>query len=375
MKIKILYVISSLRPCGPDNVMVDIMRNLDFNKFDISVLALSESSNDGLKRILEGMGIKCYSFGLSRLEYFFLGSKKMRNIIESLKPDIVHTHCIRSTVLIGFLKKINCIKCVTIHNYPHLDYIYGYGKVIGTISGKIMLQAIKQFDIKIACSKSIKNVLKSKFDIDTVSIQNGVEENKFLKEDKMEMRRRLGIPTDKKVIISVGAISKRKNSYFLVNALKRMGRIDVFVIFLGEGEQLEICKENSIEGMLFLGNKSNVSEYLIASDIYVSASQAEGLPLSVLEALNAGLPVVLSDIEPHSEIVRHFKDNAVGYLYDFNSYDDFSRKLSLMLDEENIELFSRNSLTLGQTVFCSKIMGKQYEDVYLDAISVSKSVY
>lgn len=372
MKLKILYIISSLTPCGPDNVMADIIRNLDFNRFDVSVLALSKASNGNLKEELESIGVKCYLLGLTRFEYFFLGRKKMRYIINMLSPDIIHTHCIRSTILIGFIGKIKSIKCVTIHNYPHLDYVYGYGKIIGSISGWLMLQAIKKFDVKISCSKAIANELKDKFTIDTISVQNGVKENRFIKDDKFSIRRRLGLPVDKNIIISVGSISKRKNTLFLVNALQHLKREDVFVIFLGDGEQLAACKANGTEQMLFLGYKSNVVEYLVASDIYISASRAEGLPLSVLEALNAGLPVVLSDIAPHREVLMCAGNNTVGHIYKQSSKNDFLEKLSLTLTDKNIRAYSQNSLLLGQKVFSDKVMGKRYEYIYLETAGLQK---
>lgn len=368
-KIKVLYVISSLKPCGPDNVMIDIIRNLSKKIFDINVLVLSDySGDDSLSKILKNMGVRCYSLGLTRLEYFFLGKKRILHMIYMIKPDIIHTHCIRSTILVGFLGKINSKKCVTIHNYPHLDYVYGYGKIIGTISGRMILRAIDKFDLKISCSKSIEKELETKFSLETISIQNGVADNQFLDEDKVAIRKRLGLPIEKKIIISVGSISNRKNTIFLVNSLKYLRDSDVFIIFLGEGKEFEFCKKNAAENMRFLGNKSNVAEYLVASDIYVSASKAEGLPLSVLEALNAGLPVILSDIEPHREIIECSGNNKIGYLYDISSQKDFLEKLSMLLDDEYMEFYSANSLALGREVFNSRIMGKHYEDIYLEAV-------
>ena len=364
-KIKILYVISSLKPCGPDNVMYEIIKNIDHNKFAISVLALSNAENKKIQYGLTQMGVDCYLLGVSRKMFLFKGWKKAKEIIKKIKPDIVHAHCIRSAILIGFLKNTDLLKFVTIHNYPHLDYVYGYGKIIGKIAGVMMIKAIQKFDFIIACSSSISTELKNKFSVSTLYIRNGVRENKYIG-DKIKLRNKLHIPTGKKVILSVGSITNLKNSAFLVNSLGRI-KDNIYIIFLGDGPARKFCEKNKTDNMHFLGHKTNVDEYLAAADIYVSASKTEGLPLSVLEALNSGTPVLLSDIDPHKEILS-VSDKMIGYTFKQNDINDFLQKLTTMLLDENINLMSMNAVKVGRGIFSSKNMGENYEKLYLQAM-------
>ena len=138
------------------------------------------------------------------------------------------------------------------------------------------------------------------------------------------------------------------------------------IIFIGDGCDRELCENHKTNNMYFLGHKINVDEYLLASDLYISASQAEGLPLSVLEALNAGLPLLLSDIAPHMEIIN-ISQQYFGECFKLNNQNDFLNKIKKMKETWDLE-WSYNALVVGRSQFSANLMGKNYENVYLNAL-------
>ena len=362
MKKKVLYVISSLTACGPVNVMLEIIKNQNKDVFDIYILALSRAKKNDITAEFEKEGVTCLLLEMSRINTYIHGVKRIKLLVDKIRPHIIHTHCIRSTYFIGKIAT-NAKKIVTIHNYPHLDYKFGYGPIIGTIAGYFMLNSIKKFDIRIACSKSISDELKEKYNIDTIYIRNGVRENdKYNK--RSVIRKSLGLTDNDLMVISVGSLSERKNPIYILEQAKKLKNKNIKLIFLGDGPQKNKCRNYQNNNIIFLGNIPNVDDYMAAADIYVSASKAEGLPLSVLEALSAGVPVLLSNIAPHREILDVSK-NTMGYIFNLSLDGDFLDKIGCLENKSTREKLSMNAKNNFVNYFDDHIMGKAYEKIYI----------
>src|SRR5690625_1499928 len=89
---------------------------------------------------------------------------------------------------------------------------------------------------------------------------------------------------------------------------------------LGGGELQSACKAlaGQTNNILIRGAVQNVTQYLQASDYFISCSKAEGLPMAVIEALACGLPCLLSDIRPHAEFFE--LSDSIGSLYALGHY-------------------------------------------------------
>ena len=128
------------------------------------------------------------------------------------------------------------------------------------------------------------------------------------------------------------------------------------------GDRTEICRKISgcQKNILFTGQVNNISDYLAAADYYVSASDLEGMPNSVLEAMAAGLPAILSDIPPHVEILSH--DMRAGRLFSCKNTKELAQILN------NIDNIGENSGELAtllvQRNFTMQIMSNQYTELY-----------
>ena len=124
----------------------------------------------------------------------------------------------------------------------------------------------------------------------------------------------------------------------------------------------DLIKTNNIKNVFLLGNKKNVFNYLIASDIYLTSSLYEGLPIAVLEAMSIGLPIIASDVVGNKDTVKH---NYSGFLYslgDIKKACDFLEELS----NNNIKRykFGLNSRKLQIKLFSKDMMKKKYTDLY-----------
>lgn len=108
----------------------------------------------------------------------------------------------------------------------------------------------------------------------------------------------------------VGELSHRKNQSFLVNATKSLvdQGLPAKLLLIGEGADHEALEEQikSLglgDHVFLLGTKSNVPEYLAATDLYVSASRSEGLPFNIMEAMACGLPILASDTKGQNDLL------------------------------------------------------------------------
>lgn len=162
----------------------------------------------------------------------------------------------------------------------------------------------------------------------------GVDLSRFEKEtDRDAVRQELGLPVNASVVITVGEHIPRKNHETVLRTLARLP--DVHVLFCGTGEKeaelQQLAAELGMESRAhFLGFRRDVPRLLAASDVFMFPSLQEGLPVSQMEAMAAGLPCVVSDVRGNADLIRHGEG---GFLR--KPYDDvgFAQDIALLLED------------------------------------------
>jgi glycosyltransferase involved in cell wall biosynthesis len=121
-------------------------------------------------------------------------------------------------------------------------------------------------------------------------------------------RRLLGIPSDLRVVGSVGRLDEQKAPEDMVAAMARLDRADVRLVWLGDGrlrthvERL-IASKGLSDRCLLLGDRRDVATLLPAFDVFAMSSLYEGLPCAVIEAMTCGVPVVATAVNSVPEVV------------------------------------------------------------------------
>lgn len=305
---KVLFVVSSLRVCGPINQLYGIVSNLNTDEFEYKIITLSEESGYSMMADFEKLGVSITSSKMSRIEFALKGKKELKHQIESYDPDVIHTTGVRVDSAVsksGYGHK----QVMSIRNYAYEDYIAKFGKFMGTLFSKDTIKAINRSKYPVCCSYSLQNMYEKHTEKKLFVVQNGVNVHKFkpadTSDEKIDLRRKLKLPESKKIFIAVGSLIERKDPLTIIKAFKEANDGSGLLILLGDGKLMDSCKDEATEDVLLLGNVTNVIEYLQASDVYVSASYSEGLPNSVLEAGRTGVKLILSDIPQHREIFMH----------------------------------------------------------------------
>ena len=127
--------------------------------------------------------------------------------------------------------------------------------------------------------------------------------------NRADKREKLGIPKDAFLLLSVGELNANKNHEMVIRALGDFPEKHVHYAIAGCGELAEHLKNVAIacgvqDRVHLLGFRRDVYELLQVADIYVHPSFREGLPVSVMEAMASGLPIVCSKIRGNVDIVE-----------------------------------------------------------------------
>lgn len=165
----------------------------------------------------------------------------------------------------------------------------------------------------------------------------GVEVGKQIHIDKEQKRKEFNIPKDAKVIVSAGFLNKNKNNKVVINALGKLQNKNIYYIVCGEGSELDnlkkLTKRYRLEkNILFAGFRTDIAEVMAMSDIFVMPSFREGVPRSLLEAMDLGLPCIGAKTRGLSEIIV---DGVGGYVCHPKKPSEFAIAIDKLVNQPN----------------------------------------
>jgi glycosyltransferase involved in cell wall biosynthesis len=280
--------------------------------------------------------------------------------------DIIHSHG-KGAAFIGRLIAL-CL------NKPHIYTFHGihmqcYGKVY------VFFYRIYEFFFgfldsrKVFVSKSEKQFAKNSgiyFRNNYSIIHNGVisydEKNK--NQIRNKLRRAYKIDNIEKCIISVCRFVPQKNIFEFIEIAGLCKEFKFFLI--GDGPlKSEInlyIKKLNLKNIYLTGMITNVFDYLCFCDLFLSTSIYEGLPLSIIEAMSVGLPIVASKVTGNIDTIE---DRKTGFFYDLGNPIMAAKKIKLILSNENLmkEIGLRSKLR-QKNLFDSKKMAAEYQKIY-----------
>ena len=365
--IRILYVCSTLERSGPTNQLFNLIKYLDRDSFDPQIITLSPEPADSRKADFENIGCPVRSLGLTRLQGLLHARRLLQKAIAELAPDIIHTQGLRADVLSSRLNTTIPRIC-TIHNFPQVDYPMTYGRFLGKLMVQHHTRAMLKLDTCVGVSSAVKDNLVENWSIpNCTSVQNGVDSEKFSLppsgEDRLSIRQKLGFTASDTIVVSVGWLSSRKDPLTIIRAFQDISSPDLRLVFIGNGSLEKECRRASVNDkrILFTGRIPNVVDYLQAADLFVSASTAEGLPYSVLEAMACGLTPLLSDIGPHIELLP--PDLHSSCIFPVGSSDELAEKMALLLGSD-LTALSKLTYAHWTKLFSAHVMARGYEQVY-----------
>jgi len=256
---------------------------------------------------------------------------KLKKIIRKRQPDIIQLHSSKAGIIGRLLtNSLNMKSIFTVHGWS-------FKRNPGSLMSKIFLLLEKRFakitdyiavvsdnDYQLARTHNI-NARKG-----VILIKNGVDDSKHLAQPDV-------VKNGKTVISMVARFSEQKDQLTLIEAIKNIeGDIEVWLI--GDGPDInkiknKITEEKLSEIVTRIGPSQQVDKLLAESHIGVLCTHWEGLPISVIEFMRAGLPIIASDVGGINELIKHGRN---GYLVLAKDIKNVNRYLNRLISQPQL---------------------------------------
>jgi glycosyltransferase involved in cell wall biosynthesis len=343
--------------------MYNIIKYIDYNTFDISIVTFIPEKQNSRIKDFESLPIKIIQLSPNKCINFLKLYLRLKKTVKELEPEMFHAHCPRSLYLMSFLGK-KYKKIYTIHNYPNELQKILYGKAKGSIIIKLNNFFTNRIDIPICCAPNIQEKYLHEKGWHFLCIHNGTSMPIWNRDQKRRanIRKKLEMKENIKYFIFIGRFSPEKNPDLLVYTFKELANMNIGLIMLGNGPLWSTLKREETENIIIPGFQTNIYDYIVASDYYISASDTEGLANTLLESMSVGLPMLLSNIPSHQAIMAEFKTN-VGYLYNQHNKDELKEKI-IKATQINKEEATTEIQYIFSHKYTAKIMSSKYQDVY-----------
>lgn len=354
-KIRVLMYTERWTSGGIEAVIMNIYKNIDWNKFDIDILVAQDENKLYDEEISKRSGHKFKILDNPNKSPIIRTIKTVKMFRKRLKQgeyDVIHINAANGIgFLYAFLARTVGIKEIIIHS--HNTDIGKKHRIIKSITHTICKHIFQKVPtIYLSCSDKATKWLYTKKTINSGKVKlinnaidvdrydyNELYRNEFRKTNNLE---------GKFVIGHVGRFSEQKNHIFLINIFESLYEKDKNskLVLVGEGELKEkiqiLVKEKGLEkAVIFFGVTNEVEKCFDGFDVFILPSLYEGNPVVGIEAQASGLPCIFSDtITSNAQITPNVKylslnENVEVWRDKLLSFKDFKRKSTKKLIIQN----------------------------------------
>jgi glycosyltransferase involved in cell wall biosynthesis len=368
---KILYPIIDGQVTGGNIVCLHLIEEAIQRGWDVLV----NSPTEGIFcDILREKKVKVYHLNTTR-SFHWLSAVKIAHLIKSENVSLVHAHTpFAGSIISGLAGKLAGVP-VIIH--AHLQDNWSNNLLIRTYQSLLNYWTNKNcYDAIIAVSHQVKDALIAEgFDFRKFHVvHNGTPIVNGENLDSKILRSKLGIPHDIPIVIHVGRLCKSKGQYLLLKAAANLHEQGQKAVYLIVGKDLEqngaylhylkdMAEELQINhSVYFLGYRTDIPQLLALSDLFVLPSDAEGLPLVILEAMAAAKPVIATSVGGVAEIVIHQETGLLIPPEDVSALADAI--LWMIENPESAGLMGSKGLEIVQASFSVEKMQQEVFSIY-----------
>ena len=345
-KINILYVITKLELGGAQKQLLSLICRLDKDRYRLFLFTAKKGQlfEDALS--IKGLKIEPSLFLERPLNFIkdLLAFIELYFFIRKNNIDIVHTHSSKAGILGRLAAKLARVRIVihTVHGWSFNDFQPAFTKIIfimlerlcAGLSDKIIV--VSGCDLKSGLANGIG--LPGKYAL----INYGIDYQDFRPANK-GIREELGIASDELVVGSIACLKPQKSplDFIRIASLVNQACPGTKFILAGDGilrrkTEAAISKLKLEKQVILLGWRRDIAKFLHSIDIFVLTSLWEGMPISLLEAMAAGLPAVVTDTGGVREIISN---GDTGFLVEPHNISVMAEKtIALLKDSKQREL-------------------------------------
>jgi len=360
-RIRIAQVLWSLDIGGLERVVVDLVRGLDRDRFSNVVYCLeregtwADDVRPACERVVSLDKPPGRSYGLPL---------RIARMLNRDRVDVVHTHNFGPLLYGGLAARLARVRGV-VHTL--------HGAEASERKEHRTFQRLRLFDRMVAVSNDVKRVAVESGGVDPsriTTVYNGIDVSKYPAAGgrSAEVRRRLGMG-EERIVGVVARLTPEKDYPTLLDAFRLL--VDSHpacrLVVVGDGDLRGalVSKSRSLgieDRVTFLGSRSDVPELLTAFDVVVLPSRVEGLGITLLEAMAAGLPTVGARAGGIPEVVV---EGETGLLVDPGDAPGFAGAIARLLDDPELAIaMGRNGRARVEGRFGLDGMIRSYEAIY-----------
>ncbi len=293
-KIRVVQIVPMLGPGGAERVVVDIATGLNRERFETGVISIWRRTGCELEQALDDGDVGVEYLGKG---WGFDGRTfhRLHRALRDFRPDVVHTHLqVLRYAFPSLLLQRPGLTLHTVHNLAERE--------VEPRAQVLQKYAFRHGVMPIAVSKEVSLSLKRLYGVaPSRVIANGIRTSHYANPQvsRKEWRVRAGFNEGHVLFVCVARLMEQKNHALLLKAFAQGPASDARaqLVLVGDGPLGEklLAQAESLglaRQVRFLGVRSDVADVLGASDVFVMSSDWEGNPLSVMEAMASGLPLV-----------------------------------------------------------------------------------
>tara|TARA_B100001123_G_scaffold450752_1_gene623448 strand:+ start:3292 stop:4449 length:1158 start_codon:yes stop_codon:yes gene_type:complete len=298
---------------------------------------------------------------------------QIASILRDEQFDILHCHSSKAGVL-GRLASVVCPKTKVVYS-PHGFYFLNFPPSVkrtayrlferfaSTFGDRVIALSNGEYNAAIDQKVTSRNKLRM--------IENGLDHFRVHTPD--QARNMLGIPGSAITVGTVSRFTAQKSPYDVVSVVDRL-RSDfpeLCFLWFGVGElQKDIEREIGNRGLQdhfrLLGYRANVRSLLPAMDVFLLASQWEGLPYTIMETMYAGVPVVATDVVGSQDFIEN---GDTGFLVDHGDVDGLAESVARLLKSPVLsQKICFNAASRLETRFSLKSMIEKTAGIYRELV-------
>lgn len=358
MRRKVLIVLPELETGGGQRLALSVAQQMDPRDMQIRILVLYPRSGNILEKTADDMGLDVQY--LRKKSGADLGCiVQIYRAIRQFQPDVIHAHLrVMPYLILPMCLSKAKLRYYTVHSLADKD--------AGGVKRRILRFAflcchVHPIAISELCRQSIADVYGiPKQQIPC--IYNGIDVKRFTHVEEYMCK-------DDIQFVAIGRLSAEKNYSLMLSAFAdvRNRFPETKLVIVGDGElreelEQQCVKLNIKDAVFFTGNIPNVEKYLWSSQVYLMSSDYEGLPLTVLEAMAAGLPIISTRAGGVVDVVEHEKN---GLLINCGDRAGFAAAMErLITSPELCKQFSDCSVSLAQK-YSIESCAERYKELYL----------
>jgi glycosyltransferase involved in cell wall biosynthesis len=365
--IRVLHVVNVFGGGGgAERVAANLLRTLAPEQFDVGAISLRGPFGTDLEEILAQDGIPVWYMGKER-GFDPVVLARVTRAMGHFRPHVVHTHlyALRYAFPYMLCRRIPAM-VHTVHNLAEREMDDWSGRWVRWI-------AFRRGVLPVALAREVADSIRRVYGIDDFPlIPNGIPVDTFrgTSIDRERWRSKEGFAPTDVLFVCVAGLRPQKNPTLLLEAFHRGPASDprAHLLFVGRGAlKSELEKQRSALGLQervhLLGLRSDISEILNAADVFVLSSDYEGNPLSVMEAMAAGKPVICTAVGGVPELVDGGEE--CGLLVPSRDVKALAKAMQYLLQNPEV----RN--TMGKAAaakaieqFDLSVMAEAYEKLY-----------